>query len=309
MVGIIVCVYIKLLDIIAINNNFNASFNMLRIFFISWALVCSLVVSSGLQAEQPSTEKPSAEQREEMASALLKIQVHILAVSPHVNAEAFSLLAEVADPAIADTAVAEAVKSIMLKSIAKDEEAKDEQGLEKQMRAFAQKIDIEFKQLVEITQKGTDDKDVLEKIWQQEQISAEEWVSINAKVRKAMISEQRLMVLNSLPVQLYRNFAMLAVAGRGILARQQEQADGEESKLLGTDNLFKAIKSNYDALVEFGLEEGLLTPEKYAAPEALTTELATSVDAFVTNINARSRHAGARFFQEKVSGVKENSSS
>ena len=276
---------------------------MLRIFIISWALVCGLSVSSGLQAEE-NNKQPSAEQREELASTLLKIQVHILALSPHVSAPAFTLLAEVSDPAIADAIVAETAKSIMLKAIAKNgKQAKDNAELKKQMQDFAKKIGVDFEQLMAITEKGTDDRELLEKFWQQEQISAEEWVAINAKVREAMISEQRLKVLNEIPVQLYRNFAVLAVAGRGIIAKQTEHPDGKESKMLGTDHLFKAIKGNYDALVEFGLEEGLLTPEKYAAPEALTNELAASVDTFVDNINARSRHVGTMFFTEKVSSA------
>ena len=268
---------------------------MLRMF------LCSLAFSVGISFNAQAEQATDAEQREEMTSALLKIQVHILAVSPHVSAEAFALLAEVADPAIYDTVVAEAVKSIMLKAIAKDGESDNESGFEKQIRAFAKKVGIEFDELVAITERGTTDKDMLEKLWQQEQISAEEWGTINAKVSEAVISKQRREILKTIPVQLYQHFAMLAVAGRGILAKQSESQDDEQdSKLQGTDNLFKAIKSNYDALVEFGLEEGLLTPEKYAAPEALTTELAASVDVFVTNINASSRHGGMLFFREKI---------
>ncbi|MDE3269051.1 MAG: hypothetical protein OYH77_02070 [Pseudomonadota bacterium] len=275
---------------------------MFRIPLFSWILFLSLITGFGLQAEpsdeQASDTQASVEQEQQMTAALLQIQVHILALAPHVNAESFDLLADVSSPTIIDTIVGKAVRSIVLKTIAGAGKQTDKE-FKQQLEAFAAEVGIESAVLLNIMDKGTDNQELLEKVWQQGQITAEEWVAINTKVRDETISEQRREILEDLPVQLYRQFAMLTVVGGGILKKQQ-QDDGQDGKLLTTDILFKAITDNYEGLVEHGLAEGLLKPEKYAAPEALTDELAQKIDLFVANVNASSKHAGRKFFTEKL---------
>ena len=286
----------------AINNNFNASLIMLRIFLCSLALVFSVGTGFDARAEQTVATK-----QEEQDKILLNAQVYILALSPHVSAESFNFLAEILDPATYDIMVAEAVRSIILKVMAKDgKQSDDDSNPEKQLQSFAQKIEVEYKELEMMLEKGTTgaastDKVVLEKLWQQEQITAEEWGIIKAKVNEVVIPEQRIEFLRNMHIKVYQQFAQLTYVANDILAQQNKSKDSEQQdgKLQGTHLLFDAIKNNYDALVEFGLEEGILTPEKYAAPEDLTTELAIGVDTFVANHNARRRHVGMTFFKEK----------